>query len=211
MKERILADLDARIARHTHGDPSGVLDEQALALVTELAMLGAPDAGSLARVAALHLCRYEALPSEHSDTDRELAQAIYTNLHTVDPRLVPPGVREFFGLAAPHDIAVALVLEYEQTGRVDFLDRAISLFRQEVLEQGTDRADRLHSLAAALLHRFERARQPADLDEAVELGRAALAATPVDHPVRAARAAWMGAALRLRSERTGQSKSPGSV
>ncbi|MGB3437625.1 MAG: hypothetical protein WBA97_02635 [Actinophytocola sp.] len=152
MKERILADLDARIARHANGDPSGVLDEQALALVTELTRSGEPDAGSLVRVAALHLCRYEALPREHGGADLRLAQALYTNLHTVDPRLVPPKVREFFGLASPHDSGVALMREYERTGRLDDLDRAISLFRQEVLEH---RTESLHSLRKALKLRSE--------------------------------------------------------
>jgi hypothetical protein len=142
MKERLLAELDARITRHAAGDSSGVLDEQALALVTELAASGAPDAGSLARVAALHLCRYQALPPEHSKADLRLAQALYTTLHSVDPRLVSPEVREFFGLASPHDSAIALMREYERTGRLDRLERATSLLRQEMLEHQTDRTER---------------------------------------------------------------------
>jgi hypothetical protein len=204
MKERLLADLDARIARHAEGDSAGVLDEQALALVTRLATTGPPDAGSLARVAALHLCRYEALPPEHAEVDLRLARAVYTNLHTVDPRLVPPPVREFFRLAGPHASGLALLHEYEQTGRVDLLERAISLFRQEVLERSIAPADGLHTLATALLHRFRRARRPADLDEAVDLGRAALAGTPAGHPARVGRAAWVSGVLRLRFDRTGQ-------
>lgn len=138
MKERLLAELDARIARHADGDSSGVLDDEALALVNELTATVSPDAGSLMRVAALHLCRYEALPREHSAVDLRLAQAVYTKLHTVDPRLVPPKVREFFGLASPHDRGVALMREYERTGRLDYRERAVSLFQQEALEQ-TDR------------------------------------------------------------------------
>jgi hypothetical protein len=203
MKERLLAELDTRIARHLNGDSSGVLDQHALALVTELAGAGDPDAGSLARVAALHLCRYEALPREHADTDLRMAMVLYTKLHEVDPRLVPPEVREFFGLAAPGDRGRALVGEYEQTGRLDHLERAISLFRQEKLEQG-DRAESAHALGSALLQRFERTRQPADLDEAIALGRAALAATPVDHPLHTERVAWLRSALGLRSARTAE-------
>jgi hypothetical protein len=141
MKERLLAELDARIARHADGDSSGVLDEQALALVSELAAAGGPDAGSLMRVAALHLCRYEALPREHSEVDLRLALALYTKLHTVDPRLVSPEVREFFGLATPHDRGVALMREYERTGRLDYRERAVSLLQQEALEQQTDRTN----------------------------------------------------------------------
>jgi hypothetical protein len=204
MKERLLAELDARIARHVNGDSSGVLDQHALALVTELAGAGDPDAGSLARVAALHLCRYEALPREHADTDLRMAMVLYTKLHEVDPRLVPPEVREFFGLAAPHDRGRALVREYEQTGRLDHLERAISLFRQEKLEQRADPAESAQALGSALLRRFERTRQPADLDEAIALGRAALAATPLDHPLHADRVAWLRSALGLRSARTAE-------
>lgn len=204
MRERLLADLDARIARHAGGDSSGVLDEQALALVTELATSGDPDAGSLGRVAALHLCRYEALPPEHGATDLRLAHALYTKLHTVDPRLVSPQVREFFGLASPRDSGVALMREYEQTSRPEHLERAISLFRQEVLEQQTDQGTSLHSLGMALLRRFEQSGQQADLEEAIVRGRAAVAATPAGHPMHAVRASWVSAALRLRSTRREQ-------
>ena len=169
MKDRLLADLDARFARHANGDSSGVLDDQALDVVTELVALGEPDAGSLARVAALHLYRYQAQGPERGEVDLKLALALYTNLHTVDPRLVPPEVRNVLGLASPHDTAIALLQEYERGGQAEHLDRAISLFRQELLEQPPDRASGLSNLATALLHRFERFGEPADYDEAVEL------------------------------------------
>lgn len=54
MKQRLLADLDARIARHADGDSTGVLEERALDQIAELTTLG-----SLSRVAALHMCRYQ--------------------------------------------------------------------------------------------------------------------------------------------------------
>jgi tetratricopeptide (TPR) repeat protein len=169
MKDRLLADLDARFARHANGDSSGVLDDQALTVVTELVALGEPDAGSLARVAALHLFRAEALAPELGETDRRLALALYTNLHAVDPRLVPPDVRTVLGLASPHDTAVALLREYERNAQDEHLERAISLFRQELLENPPDHADCLQNLATALLCRFERFGEPADYDEAIEL------------------------------------------
>lgn len=172
MKERLLAELDDRIARHANGDSSGVLDEYALDLVTELTTSGGPDAGSLIRVAALHLCRYQALPPEHREIDLRLAKALYTKLHTVDPRLVSSRVREFFGLPSPHDSGLALIHEYERTGRLDHLERAISLFRQEVLEEQADQAHSQRSLRKALLRRYERVGQQSDLDEATELGQA---------------------------------------
>lgn len=172
MREQLLAELDARIARHADGDSSGVLDERALALVTELMALGAADAGSLVRVAAVHLCRYQALPPELGEVDLGLARALYTKLHTVDPRLVSTRVRKFFGLASPHERGVALMREYERTGDPGQLERAISLFRQEVLE-APGHAAALSGLAEALVRRFERTGQQADLDEADELRAAA--------------------------------------
>jgi hypothetical protein len=203
MKERLLADLDARIARHADGDSTGVLDDRALALVEELAALGGPDAGSLVRVAALHLCRYQALPSGHGEADLGLARALYTNLHSVDPRLVTPRVREFFGFTSPYESGLALMREYGRTGGLDHLERAISLFRQEVLEH---RARGLHSLGMALLRRFEHTGRPADLDEAVSLGRAALAGTPVGHPWRPGLVSWLATALRRRFDRDGDQR-----
>lgn len=203
MKERLVAELDARIARHVNGDSSGVLDGQALALVSELTGLGEPDAGSVVRVAALHLCRYEALPREHGQVDLQVAQALYTKLHTVDPRLVSPEVREFFGLASPLDCGIALLREYERAGRLDHLQRAISLFRQEVLEQRDDRADGLYSLGMALVRRFERTGQQADLNEAIELNRAALAATARHDPRRAGFQSGLADGLLRRFELTG--------
>jgi hypothetical protein len=172
VKERLLADLDTRIARHADGDSSGVLDARALELVTELTALGEPDAGSLVRVAALHLCRFQALPLGFGHADLRMAQTLYTKLHTVDPRLAPPRVRRLFGLASPAEGGAARLREYERTGQAHHLERAISLFRQGVLEEETDRAAALHSLGMALLRRFEHTGQPADLDEAIELGRA---------------------------------------
>jgi hypothetical protein len=139
MKERLLAQRGVRIAQHAAGDSSGVLDDQALDLVTELTALGEPDAGSLVRVAALHLSRFQALPPEQGEIDLRLARALYTKLHSVDPRLVSSSVRELFGLASPHDSAIAFIREYERTGRLDHLERANSLFRQEILEQQTNR------------------------------------------------------------------------
>lgn len=197
----LIADLEARIARHVEGDSSGVLDEQALELVAELTRLGDPDAGSLARVAALHLCRSEALPPEHGAVDLRLAVALYTNLHTVDPRLVPPRVRDLFGLASPHDTGIALLRAYERSGQPEHLERAISLLRQEVLD---DKAvNGRYILAMALLRRFERFGGLSDVDEAIALFREVVAATAT-HPDYAPALSTLAIALRRRFEKTGQ-------
>jgi hypothetical protein len=198
VKERLLADLDARIARHAEGDSTGVLEERALDLVVELTALGEPDAGSLGRVAALHLCRYQALPAEEGEIDRRMAQALYTNLHTVDPRLVPPDVRLTFGLTSPRDTGRALLAEHERTGQLEPLDRAISLFRQVTLER---KADGQHLLGLALLRRFERTGHLSDVDEAVAVLRETAAAAG---PGQAAARRDLATALSRRHERTGQ-------
>jgi hypothetical protein len=199
MKERLLADLDDRIARHAGGDSSGVLDEQALVLVSALARLGAPDAGSLVRVAALHLCRYQALQPADGGIDLRMARILYTRLHAVDPRLVTPRVREFFGLPSPHASGLARLREYEQTGDLDHLERAISLFRQEVLEPHGEPGAAPHSLGVALLRRYERTRRAPDLEEAIDCGRAAVAATPADDPRRARYEANLAEALSRKA------------
>jgi hypothetical protein len=201
VKVRLLADLEARIVRHTNGDSSGVLDEEVLVLVAELTKLGDPDAGSLARVAALHLCRYEALPPEHGAFDRRLALALYTKLHTVDPRLVPPKVRELLGLASPHEIGIALLREYERAGRPEYLERAISLFRQEVLDQ-PDSVNGRYILAMALLRRFERFDIQSDVDESITLFREVIAVTATQ-PDYAPALTTLVVALRRRFEKTG--------
>jgi hypothetical protein len=204
MKDRLVADLDARIARHARGDSSGVLEEHALTVVTELAALGPPDAGSLARVAALHLCRYLALPPEQGEIDRRFALALYTKLHSVDPRLVAPEVRDLLGLASPPDVGIALLREYERSGRVDQLERAISLLRQEVLESRADRAGGLCGLGTALVRRFERFGDATDLHEAIDCGRAGLAAAAADDPRRAGFRSGLAAALLRRYDLTAE-------
>jgi tetratricopeptide (TPR) repeat protein len=183
MKQRLLADLRARIDRHVKGDSSGALEDAALAVVAELTALGDLDAGDLALVAAFHVCRYEALGPEQGQDDLQVALALYTHLHAVDPRRVPPAVRDLLGLDS-QDAGVELMQEYERTGRLDHLERAISLFRQDVLEHRPEWSIGRYHLGLALLRRFERFGEPADLHEAIELGRGAVAAAALDDPRR---------------------------
>ena len=58
-------------------------------------------------------------------------------------------------------------------------------------------------LAIALLRRYERTGALADVDEAIEVARQALAQIPEGHPDRAARLSLLGYALSSRYERTG--------
>lgn len=63
-----------------------------------------------------------------------------------------------------------------------------------------DRAGVLANLCAALWARFERTGEPADLDKAIELGRAAVQSAAPGDPGRAAYLTNLGAALRARFE-----------
>ena len=61
----------------------------------------------------------------------------------------------------------------------------------------------LTNLGATLQDRYERTGNKADLDEAIEIDRAALAATPADHPFRGRILSYLALALRLRYGFTG--------
>ncbi|MCK9878651.1 tetratricopeptide repeat protein, partial [Frankia sp. Ag45/Mut15] len=67
-----------------------------------------------------------------------------------------------------------------------------------------DRARRLSNLGAALQARFAWTGQLTNLDEAISVGRAAVAVTPPDHPDRAGYLSNLGAALQARFAWTGQ-------
>ncbi|MDQ3761892.1 MAG: hypothetical protein M3460_09370 [Actinomycetota bacterium] len=103
--------------------------------------------------------------------------------------------------------AVNLLYDYQQTGRLDLLDAAITLFRDLVASTSPDHADRpmhLFNLGVALRTRFERTGQLADLDEAITAGRDAVSATPHNHPDRSMYLSNLGLALQVRFERVGQ-------
>ena len=68
----------------------------------------------------------------------------------------------------------------------------------------TEQAGWLSNLGATLLRRFERVGDLADLDAAVEAGRAAVAATPTGHPDQAMYLSNLGDALQTRFERVGE-------
>ena len=59
------------------------------------------------------------------------------------------------------------------------------------------------NLGGTLLTRYERTGNKADLDEAIEIARAALAAAPPEHPFRGGILSILGLALRVRYDRIG--------
>ncbi|MEV6350106.1 CHAT domain-containing protein [Actinoplanes sp. NPDC051851] len=119
--------------------------------------------------------------------------------------------------------ATTMLERFLGSGDADALDRAIDLLRRAVSALPADRArpaglgavvrsrfgrgvrtnsrDRarlLSNLAGALAERFESCRDPDDLDEAIEAGRAAVLATPPGHQLRAGFLNNLGHALRIR-------------
>jgi tetratricopeptide (TPR) repeat protein len=96
----------------------------------------------------------------------------------------------------------AVLLSRAQTDEdPEAVDRAVSLLRQAVQHTPAghaDYAERLSDLSDALRIQFERTRRPDHLDEAVEYGRAAVAATPQDDHQRAAILNHLGTVLGMR-------------
>ena len=96
--------------------------------------------------------------------------------------------------------------EYQQTGRREVLDVAVSAFTDAVAATPPghpDLAGRLSNLGASLAMRFERAGDAGDLDAAIDaVGRAA-DLTPPGHPDLAMYLSNLGNSLQLRFERAG--------
>lgn len=98
--------------------------------------------------------------------------------------------------------AMALLDDYQRTGRLDLLEAVIELSRDAVATTPTDHPNHplyLVNLGNALRIRFERTGQLADLDEAVAVGRDAVATTPADQ-LLTLHATLLVAALMLRRQ-----------
>ncbi|GAA1603531.1 MULTISPECIES: CHAT domain-containing protein [Kribbella] len=95
--------------------------------------------------------------------------------------------------------------QYESTGQLPYLETAITLF-SEVLDVAVNvdlRGAASNGLGTALWSRYERYVEPADLDRAIDLFRAALAMFPSEEtPLTSAFRANLGGALQLRWLRT---------
>lgn len=93
---------------------------------------------------------------------------------------------------------------FERTGRGDYLDQAVDAARQAVA--GAAHADKgalLTSLGNALVSRFKLTETRHDLDEATEVCRQAVEATPADHHRRGKYLANLGDTLKIRHTLTG--------
>jgi tetratricopeptide (TPR) repeat protein len=118
------------------------------------------------------------------------------------------------GLLVQYDkVGIDLVALYVAGGDPAVLERAISMLDTGVkiaTATGSDQLPRLlNNLGVATLHRYERTRDLADLDETVEALEAAVAATPEDSPDRPLHLQALANALDERRRHTGQARDGG--
>ncbi|KAF8501303.1 CHAT domain-containing protein [Gautieria morchelliformis] len=134
---------------------------------------------------ALHL-----LPAQHprrSSSLNNMAVALRT--------------RSFTGIAS------ALVTRFEQSGRHEDLEEAISLHREALELRPAPhplRSDSLNNIANALSTRFEQSGRHEDLEEAISLHREALGLLPAPHPLRSNSLNNVATALKTRFGRFGR-------
>jgi tetratricopeptide (TPR) repeat protein len=146
-----------------------------------------------------------ALTTRHLHTGQvaDLDEAIATGQATADA-LPASDIDRLVVLAL---VAAGLHSRHTVTGSLPDLDQAISIGR-EVADAYPDdddmagRAGSLANLSMSLLARFERAKDPADADEAVAAGRRALAAAEEDDPDIEAVLSALGNALNARYRST---------
>jgi tetratricopeptide (TPR) repeat protein len=99
----------------------------------------------------------------------------------------------------------ALQARFDRTGKLAYLDEAVTTLREAADATPADHPDRaraLSNLGGALHVRFDRTGELTDLNAAVTAGRKAVDSTPVGHPDRAVRLSNLGFTLQVRSERT---------
>ena len=150
--------------------------------------------------------RYD-LTGDRADLD----QAIEHGLRCIDIADGEPGT----GIGGLHLDALSNLSErlwrsYTTSGTLDDLDATISLIARSLSVLGGRHPHggrQLVSLGTVLYVRFERTRDPADLDQVIDIARAALrdVATETD-PVRTGALELLGAALRHRYERQGDGR-----
>ena len=164
--------------------------------------------------------RYQHLPEGQDQDDLRACLTWSMVLLPVAPDTVPEPIRAALAAGriqarttdtdpadATSDNAIALAQEYQQTGNIDRLQTAITLFRHAVADTPTDHPDRpvdLSNLGNALQFRYGRSGQQADLDEAITLFRQAVDTTPTNHPNQPVYLSNLGGALQVRYGHSGQ-------
>ncbi|MET7423715.1 hypothetical protein [Dactylosporangium sp. NPDC005555] len=158
-------------------------------------------------IAWLHWSRFKALPVGEDEADLDLALMVFAWVVEVAPQFVNGEVRDAL-TPGGRDARLALktlhVVEYRD--EPDLLDRAIDLGRRSLAPVGLPPANvarRSTNLGNALMMRYERRADPADLTAGVEAHRnAADAAHPADEVWPLAQSN-LGNALLLQAQFTG--------
>ncbi|MEV5410337.1 CHAT domain-containing protein [Thermopolyspora sp. NPDC052614] len=186
-----------------------MLEPDALVEASRLTELLDADDGDLNAYLVLGLLRwyrYNALPEGPDAAELDAALDMLTPCFISGvPDLPEPLLPELAVRAAP--TAVEVLGQALDSPDLEFITFTADLWRRIVDAASPghpDHAVMLGNLGIALQIRFERTGEPPDVDEAVRLGRAALAATPAGHPDQAMHLSNLGIALRMRHERTGE-------
>jgi hypothetical protein len=216
--QELAARLARRIEAFMQGDPSAVLDKQALQDTDDLAHAASDDGGLSLEMAALvawvYWYRYMALPDGSEEADLQAAVRIFALMAGQRPDLLPEPIR---GRAQEEIAEVASVerrawrgtellrraaLEYDPGA----LDQAVDLLSSAVREtflQHPERVKRLGNLAAALATRFEQRGRQDDIDKALTVIRLAMDSTPHGSPERPAVLTNLGSILYARFQFNG--------
>jgi tetratricopeptide (TPR) repeat protein len=205
--DRQLATLKGRLeeAISAH-DIASLLDPSVLAEGQRLteAMDDAGDLEAQYLLGWLHWLRYLVLPEGKDSSDLETSINMFQSCFISGMDGLP---EPLLPILAERAVPAAVLLSERALNPSDSvqLTRSISLWYRIVDSTPLDdihRAMWLSNLGVVLRTRFERTGNAADLDAAIEAGRAAADAIPADHPDRPAALSNLGVALRTRFERT---------
>ncbi len=159
----------------------------------------------------LHWIRYQRLTNSRADFDA--AYRFFTHLYTIDPSVLPDGLREQFVEERPapesiweiqHTAGRVLVEEFYRDSGGLLLDNAIILYRMSLDAAPATYPERPimeYNLGTALHVRFRVLKERDDLDAAVAALRRASETIPDGHPHKEAIWSALHDALSSRTER----------
>ncbi|MGQ0773242.1 MAG: CHAT domain-containing protein [Pseudonocardiales bacterium] len=209
MRDRLLAALTARLERiQAAQDPALALEPGALDDAQRLIGILRDDDGDVEARFILgwfYWYRHLALP-EGPDRDalREASQALIpcfiAGVEGLPEPLLPLLAENTVG------VAVALLKQAESTSDLTLITATVLVWQRVLNAISADHPNRAGlqaNLGSALLLRFWRSGELADVDEAITVSRMATQATPAGHPERAGYLNNLGNALQARFGRVG--------
>lgn len=216
--EKLLSQLTATLTQtSTSGDGSLVWNDAAVTDGEDL-LIAAEDLSERQRaqhaVGWLYWYRYQLHANEIDNADLHRSLALLRNVHRAKPHVVPPEVREAFGMF-PDDDRAALYIDrkrlnetaidtmhrFENTGERLALDNATRIFQTltDLVPPGhPDRPAYLNNLGNALHNHYRITQDQTVLDRAVDTIRAAVLNTPAGHHDEASRHNNLGNVLSQR-------------